>query len=202
MSTNEQERTGKPIMLYSGRMFWPLDPRPEDIAIDEIIVTISHKLRFNASITSPYTVGMHTLAGVAECLRRWPEDYSTALKFFLHDAGEAYGPDISSPVKEADLGELNTSEAKILAAIGERFGIQGDIETEKVIEVDHDCLKTEFNIFMPHTPKDTKGTYSQTIAMDSRRMLDHYITTLYPEAVARVRGMLHSKFGYLMGKMG
>jgi len=189
-------------MVTAGRMFWPLDPRPEDIEIDEIIVPLSNKIRFNGTIMRPYTVGMHTLAGVAECLRRWPDDYMTALKFFMHDAGEAYGPDIASPLKRLMLGDLATSEDRILEAIGQRFNIPGDIITDKVNEVDLDCLKTEFMLLMPYTPDNVPGRYSKTIAMDAECMLDDFMVKPFQEGITRVRGMRLSKFGYLMGKVG
>jgi hypothetical protein len=198
----DDERIGPFLIVANGRKFWPLDPRPEDIEIKEIIVPLSNKVRFNGTIALPYTVGMHTLVGVKECLRRWPEDYATALKFFLHDAGEAYGPDIASPLKSADLGVLNESEDKILAVIGSRFGIQGDIMTDKVIEIDLDSLKTEFGLLMPHTPDSIPGNYSRTIAMDAERMLDSFMVKPWQEAVQRVRGELMSRFSFLMGKMG
>ena len=184
-------------MIHGGRMFWPLDPRPEDIEIDGIVVPLAHKIRFNGNIMRPYTVGMHTLAGIDECLIRWPGDWLTAFKFFLHDAGEAYGPDIASPLKEADLGALGTSESDILAAIGKRFNVPGEIMTDKVREVDLDCLKTEFNMLMPHTPTDVPGVHSDSIKAFAEDILSEFEGKPWGRAVQCIRRQLFSRFGYL-----
>lgn len=41
-----EERKGVWIQTYTGRMFWPLDPRPEEIWIEDIAHALSLQCRF------------------------------------------------------------------------------------------------------------------------------------------------------------
>lgn len=54
------ERFGNSIATYTGRWFWPLDPRPEDIVIEDIAHALSNKCRFSGHTKKFYCVTPET----------------------------------------------------------------------------------------------------------------------------------------------
>jgi hypothetical protein len=112
------------IQTYTGRKFWPLNPRAQDVCIEDIAWALSHKARFGGHCRAGlYTVAQHSVLVSRHC---GPED---ALWGLLHDACEAYWPDILSPVKESirDLAgrpcALDVYEGRIQRAVCQRFGL-------------------------------------------------------------------------------
>lgn len=152
-----QERKGEPIMTFTGRLFYPLDPRPEDIDIVDIAHALSQKVRYNGHCSEFYTVGAHSIQVAAECQRRWPDDPMRALWGLFHDAGEAYLPDIPRPFKSGDIGDLRGAEEAILKVASARLGLDGFVPPAEVLDVDDDMLCTEFNALMPFKTSDVAG---------------------------------------------
>ena len=153
------DRSGLPCMTFTGRLFYPEDPRPEDIVIEDIAHHLAIVNRYNGASSIPLSVAVHSLVGVRGCLKKWPIDYDTALRFLLHDASEAYTADLMRPLKAA-LPDFSDIEEGVQAAISTRFGISGGLMTDKVIGIDNDMLHTEFSLFMPKIPDNIKGTKS------------------------------------------
>lgn len=81
------------IQTYTGKKFYPLNPKEEDICIKDIAWSLSNLCRFNGHSKYFYSVAEHSVY-VAENV---PEKY--ALQGLLHDAAEAYIGDISGPIK-------------------------------------------------------------------------------------------------------
>jgi hypothetical protein len=132
-------RMGNWHYTYTGERFWPLDVRPEDIRINDIVYPLSHINRFNGGCLDPYSVAQHSIH-VAELV---PRQY--ALYALLHDAAEAYIGDTITPVKSLDFmrgfGEL---EERIMAAIAEAFSFHITPEATKAIKwADMKVLATE-----------------------------------------------------------
>ena len=82
------ERKGDWFLTYTGRQFWPLDPRPEDICIRDIAHHLSLCCRFNGACRVHYSVAQHSVM-VANIL-------PAPLRFWglMHDATEAYVGDM------------------------------------------------------------------------------------------------------------
>jgi len=81
------------IQTYSGKKFSFLDPQPEDICIDDIAHHLGKICRFNGATKVFYSVAQHSLLVsdlVPACYR---------YEGLMHDAGEAYYGDITSPFK-------------------------------------------------------------------------------------------------------
>lgn len=152
-----QERKGEPIMTFTGRMFYPLDPRPEDIDPIDIAHSLSNKVRYNGHCQEFYSVGAHSIMVAAECQIRWPDDPMRALWGLFHDAGEAYLPDIPRPFKRGNIGDLRGAEDSILKVMSVRLGLDGYYVPDEVKAVDDDMLKTEFKALMPFTGPDVEG---------------------------------------------
>lgn len=89
------------IQTYSGRRFFPLDPRPADVKIEDIAHALSNKCRFNGHCLTFYSVAEHSVrvATLAMSRHGGAEKSTIGLQALLHDAAEAYLPDICSPIK-------------------------------------------------------------------------------------------------------
>ena len=81
-------RNGSWLQTYTGIQFWPLDPRPEEIDIQDIAHALSLLCRFNGHCQRFYSVAEHSVH-VSTILA--PE---FGLWGLLHDAAEAYLSDI------------------------------------------------------------------------------------------------------------
>lgn len=86
-------RVGDWIPTFSGRKFYPLDPRPEEISIVDIAHHLSMQARWTGAVHAFYSIAQHAILVSYACL---PED---ALYGLLHDAAEAYLHDINRTVK-------------------------------------------------------------------------------------------------------
>lgn len=89
------------IQTSTGRAFDLLDPRAEDVVVADIAHALSRINRFSGHTHGqPYSVAHHSML-VAELLASWGAPPSIVREGLLHDAGEAYYGDITSPVKRA-----------------------------------------------------------------------------------------------------
>ncbi len=82
------------MQTYFVKKFSFLDPQPEDVCFDDIIVSLSQMCRFNGHCNGFYSVAQHSLN--VGCLVD-TNKYTT----LLHDAPEAYYGDLSTPFKVA-----------------------------------------------------------------------------------------------------
>lgn len=126
----EKDRTGlytKPnsdeawIETYTGKFVNPLNLKPEDIEIADIIHALSLICRFNGHCRRFYSVAEHSLR-VAGVIYHEPHTDKDFLAGLLHDASEAYLSDITRPVKYS-LPIIKAIESKITYVINEKYGI-------------------------------------------------------------------------------
>ena len=131
-------RIGDWIQTYSGRRFWPLDPRPEEICIEDIAHALAHQCRFAGHVRRFYSVAEHSVRVSFVCK---PAD---ALWGLLHDAAEAYLVDLPRPIKRhGEIGQMYREvERRLMAAICERFGLTIN-EPESVGAADKILLSIE-----------------------------------------------------------
>lgn len=123
------------IQTYTGRKFWPLDPRPEDVCIEDIAHALANKCRFTGHTRQFYSVAQHSV--ICSFIVR-PENRLAAL---LHDASEAYLPDVSRPVKQ-HLDGFHAIEDHLMGVIGSVFGVSLPFPSE-VKYADNVALVTE-----------------------------------------------------------
>ncbi|MCK1460923.1 phosphohydrolase [Bradyrhizobium sp. 2] len=102
------------IQTATGRQFWPMDPRPHEVYIDDIAHALSLLCRFGGHCLRFYSVAEHCVL----LSRIAPAPYK--LWALLHDASEAYLVDVPRPLKPF-LGGYNEAEDKIMRAIAFRF---------------------------------------------------------------------------------
>lgn len=90
------------IQTYTGRKFWPLDPRPEDVCIEDIAHALSLKCRFGGHCKRFYSVAQHSVLVCNTLNANGGRSSPTLLmQGLMHDAAEAYLPDFPSPIKGA-----------------------------------------------------------------------------------------------------
>lgn len=94
------------IQTDSGIRFWPLEPRVQDVNIPDIAHALSMKCRYNGHCKKFYSVAEHSL-WVSELVSE-----KNALWGLLHDASEAYLPDVPAPIKP-DLPGFKAIEKRV-----------------------------------------------------------------------------------------
>lgn len=126
---------GNWIQTYGGTAFYPLDPRPEDIHIEDIAHALAHQCRFAGHTVEYYSVAEHSW----HVARLVPPELRLAA--LLHDATEAYVIDLPRPIKEM-LPEYRVMEDRVWKVICARFGLPIDMPRE-VKYADEAMLATE-----------------------------------------------------------
>ena len=123
------------IQTFTGKAFWPLDPDPADVRIEDIAHALSMKCRYSGHTKRFYSVAEHSVHvsdGVAPEFALWG---------LMHDASEAYLPDVARPIK-AQMPGFVEIEAKVMAAVCKAYGIEG-AEPPEVKAADYAILHDE-----------------------------------------------------------
>lgn len=106
------------IVTRSGVKFHPLDPRPEDILIEDIAHSLANQCRYTGHTSRYYSVAEHSVR-VALLLPR-----ELRLAGLLHDAAEAYLGDVARPLKHSfEMTPYRCAERRLEAAIASRFNL-------------------------------------------------------------------------------
>lgn len=113
------ERLGDFMQVASGRKFWPMDPRSDEVFIEDIAHSLSLQCRYAGHCLRFYSVAEHSVH-LARHLR-W-QGVDVALWGLLHDASEAYLVDVPRPVKP-HLPGYKEAESKVMDAVCQRFGL-------------------------------------------------------------------------------
>ena len=164
-------------MTWSGRQFWPLDPRPEEVALDDIAVALAHQGRYNGHTRHFYSVAQHSCELAAYFKKRG--EIGLARFALMHDATEAYVGDIIRPLKPY-LANFGAIEMRLERVIFDRFGLLGELPVP-VKDADTRILTDEFLALFPREAV-------QLHRLDKRARLDIEIRALTPTA-ARDRFM-------------
>lgn len=104
------------IITRSGVRFDVLNPRPEDVRLDDIAHSLSHLCRFVGHTDRFYSVAEHSVLVSQLC------DDEAAVFGLLHDAAEAYVGDLASPVKRQVPG-FAAMEERVLSAVLVGLGV-------------------------------------------------------------------------------
>lgn len=140
------EYGGHWITTYTGKKFHFLDPQSDEIDIGDIAHALSLTCRFGGQCRVFYSVAEHSI----RMARIVPQEYK--LHALLHDASEAYIPDLPRPEK-AEIPKFKMIESLILKAIFDKFLSPREWPfQEKVIkEADNILLATEARDLMANT---------------------------------------------------
>lgn len=120
MRAGTDARRGDWMQTATGRQFWPLDPRADEVEILDIAAALSKLCRYNGHCAWPYSVAQHSVY----VSHQVPPAH--ALTALLHDATEAYCADVPRPLKP-HLAGYAAIERAIWLAVAERFGLPGEL---------------------------------------------------------------------------
>lgn len=134
-SPADRERAGSWLQTYTGKVFWPLDPRAEDVDINDIAQALANQCRYGGHVKQFYSVAEHSVH-VSKAV-----PHAHALWGLLHDASEAYLVDVPRPIK-IHMPEYRAWEARLMAVICARFGLFG-VMPASVKVADNRMLATE-----------------------------------------------------------
>lgn len=131
------------ILTYKKLEFYPLDPKIEDIDIEDIAHALSLLCRANGHFKHFYSVALHSINCAYEALKR---GYSSrvALGCLLHDGSEAYLADITRPVKKHLQNYLGFEEVLQGKIFEKWIPNLTDEELKLVFEIDDAILYYEF----------------------------------------------------------
>ncbi|SHN55797.1 hypothetical protein [Desulfovibrio litoralis] len=113
------------VITFSGKMFSLLNPKPEDINIQDIAHSLANSCRWGGHCRSFFSVAEHSVL-VSSLV---PKEY--ALWGLLHDAGEAYLVDVPRPVKLL-LNDYQAMEKKVMKAVCLRFKL--DLQEPEIVK--------------------------------------------------------------------
>lgn len=134
------------IQTYTGKQFWPLEPRIDDIDILDIAHALSNLCRYGGHVEQFYSVAQHCVL----VSRVVPPEL--ALDGLLHDASEAYLIDVPRPIKRsAGMEMYRDAEARLEQVICERFNLTWPMPPA-IKEADNQLLRTEQRDLMKLAP--------------------------------------------------
>jgi len=123
------------FLTHTGKQFWPLDARVEDIDIQDIAHSLSHICRFGGHCQQFYSVAQHSVIvsrAVPPALRK---------AGLLHDATEAYIGDMVRPLK-LQMPEFNVVEDMLWRVIALKFNLPFTLPPE-IKHADNAALMAE-----------------------------------------------------------
>lgn len=104
------------MFTQGGEPFFPADPRPEEIRLEDIGHSLSLQCRFNGHTREFYSVAQHCV------LLSWWAEGVDPVEALMHDAAEAYLGDLVRPVKAHCPGWM-ALDCKLDGRIRARFGM-------------------------------------------------------------------------------
>jgi len=132
------------VSTFLGNRFYLTRPHIDDVAIEDIAHGLAYQCRFNGQTNAFYSVAQHSLM-VMDLV---PPDHRFAA--LLHDAAEAYLGDMVKPLKNL-FPEFSVIEARVMAIIGEKFGLDLTHLALSIKQADLVALATEKRDLMPHS---------------------------------------------------
>lgn len=174
---------GAYMRTFTGEKFYPSHPDKLNVRIEDIAHALSHMNRYCGHLKYFYSVAQHCLI-VEEILST---DYALELgkmsekiqkkyrlQALLHDASEAYMPDMPSPIKKI-LPDFKVLEKKLQAHIFKSFKLP-KIEHSLVKEIDAGIRGSEVHCLSDWVEEWTEDKYYYNIIpMDSRLAEDRFL---------------------------
>lgn len=142
----DEGRIGDWSQTFTGKRFYPADPRPEDFDILDVAVSLANTVRYGGHVMV-YSNAEHSV------LVSHMVSPANALAGLLHDASEAYIGDMKRPVKRVlrDMGQLAgylQLDERIQAMIYQMHGLAPETPQE-VIEADTAICGLEREVLHP-----------------------------------------------------
>ncbi len=170
------------IETFSGLKFDILNPKPDQITVEDIAHALSQICRFGGHTKHFYSVAQHSYLGSFLV----PEE--DALWFLLHDASEAYIGDMVTPLKRlTEAGDAyRPVEDEIMRVICERFNL-AESQPPSVHAADVAMLYAEKKQIMGPIPWDRKyGKIIKPADVEIREMQPKKIEKLFLKRFAEL----------------
>lgn len=180
------------IQTYTGGVFHPFNPQPEEVHILDIAHALANTCRYGGHTLRFYSVAEHCALLAAYFFAN--NDTSAARLALLHDAAEAYVMDVPSPIKPY-IGGYATLEANIEVAVLERFGMFFTPPSvfERVTAADRAILHNEKTVLMapcdkpwnlPGQPLDLPVEVAGLLPDGAKGIFLSMFKSLFPEHAA------------------
>jgi hypothetical protein len=133
----EVVRPGDWIQTYTGKRFYVLDPRLEDICIEDIAHSLALQCRYLGHAKWHYSVAQHCVLLTGHEYRRYG-NADAAFDVLMHDAGEAYYGDWPRPIKNS-IPQVERVMRRIDQVIYEKFDLGEEPEWIRVMDLNIVC---------------------------------------------------------------
>lgn len=137
------------MQTLSGKRYYPMSPRAEDIVPEDIAHALGMLCRYGGHVRKFYSVAEHCV------LMSLAVPIEDSLHALLHDATEAYVVDVPRPVKRY-LTNYGDIESRVWRAICARFEITEELP-KSVLEADDRILLTEKAALLPQAEDKWPG---------------------------------------------
>ena len=147
-------RKGNWMQTASGKQFWVLDPRPEEVDIEDIACGLVNNCRYVGQVRPEnwFSVATHSRV-IREELRRLGFGPRIQLRALLHDAPEAYTGDVIRPQKQMpQWAHYRKMEHAIMDAVCQRFDLPIGDCPQIIKDIDACCLLAERDQLMGPQP--------------------------------------------------
>jgi hypothetical protein len=111
------------MQTYTGGAYWPLDPRPEEVRIEDIAAALSKLCRYGGHTIRFYSVAEHSVLVASKA------PAGLQLAALMHDAPESYVTDLIRPIKYNVTGYKEIEQINE-RCIAERFGLPYPMPSE------------------------------------------------------------------------
>lgn len=160
----QTERKGDWMHTFTGRQYWPLDPRPDEVCVEDIAHHLGMMCRYCGACRRFYSVAEHSV-GVLHVVTQalWHGEHGRNLTTadvrrirrhaLMHDAPEAYCHDLIRPIKRCVSGYAEV-EAANHDAVCLRYGLGlvGTIGSTVIKLADNAMLLAEQAALMAPAP--------------------------------------------------
>ena len=166
------------MQTWTGKQFFPLDPKPADIATADIARALSMQCRYNGHTNRLYTVAEHSvLISQAVCPGH-------ALAGLLHDATEAYLGDMVKPLKK-NIAQYIEIEQRLWKVIAVAYGIDPQIPA-CVAAADARILVDERAALLGPTPAPWGTEHLEPLGVTIRALEQPQAEALWLERLAEL----------------
>lgn len=132
------------IETFTGIYIRPFDPDPDKFDIRDIAHALANKCRYTGHVARFFSVAEHSVLMALHFMNIG--EYELAYDALMHDASEAYLPDVARPMKR-HVPELMKIEDRMQRRLAERFGFRWPFHKE-IHEADRACCMAEARVLM------------------------------------------------------
>jgi 5'-deoxynucleotidase YfbR-like HD superfamily hydrolase len=159
------------ITTYSGIKFSLIDPKPENVRIEDIGKGLSYKGHFSGQTPKFFSIAQHSVL-VHDLIpkRARNKNPEIAMLALLHDASEAYIGDMVKPLKVL-LPEFQKIENRLQSVILHSFGIEEEL-MNYVKPYDIQAQEIEYNFF--YNNRASNGIFYQSPEDSYKEFIEKY----------------------------